>query len=319
MTAALSVHEISVSLPGPGGLIRVVDRVSLNLERGEMVGLAGESGCGKSMLALAIMGLLRGDKGHVEAKSVALGHHEAGPSSSHGMVGHRGKRIAMVFQEPTTALDPVFTVGWQISAVLRRRFNLDRAAARDRTLEALSDIGFSDATDVYRAYPHQLSGGMRQLVMIAMATAIRPEVLIADEPTTALDVTTQQQAMAQLRALQRDAGTAVLLITHDIGLIAGSCSRIMIMYSGQIVESARYETLFQKPLHPYSAGLLAAVPRIGSATPVNGMAGHVARLTEQRVGCRFAERCARAIPVCRETRPTLLDREGRMIACHHPL
>ena len=221
MSPVLSLRGLSVRF---GTSPPAVNSLDLDLQAGECLALVGESGCGKSVTARAIMGLLDARRVKLNWRSLSI----SGLNYSPRVAANR-RGLAMIFQEPATALDPLFTVGWQLTRAIRRRLGSTQAEAQKAALDALSEAGFPEPEDTFQSYPGTLSGGMRQLVMIAMATAIRPEVLIADEPTTALDVTTQQQAMAQLRALQRDAGTAVLLVTHDIGLIAGSCSRIMIM------------------------------------------------------------------------------------------
>jgi oligopeptide/dipeptide ABC transporter ATP-binding protein len=317
-TTALKVRNLRVTLPTGNTTAPVVNHVSLDLQHGEVVGLAGESGCGKTMLALALMGLLGDHGARVEADTLEL-NGRPGERPGSAFARYRGKHIAMIFQEPGTALDPVFSIGWQLRSVLQRRFGLPRQAARRRTLDALANAGFADPEGVYRAYPHQLSGGMRQLVMITMASLVEPDVLIADEPTTALDTTTQRQAMSRLLALRDRVGTSILLITHDIGLIAEYCSRILVMYCGRLVESSDYADFYTRPRHPYSAGLLNALPRLDGKAPARAMRGTVAVLSDLPPGCPFAPRCDYATNPCREQMPAPHHDEGRMFACHHPL
>jgi peptide/nickel transport system ATP-binding protein len=311
---ALSVRELSVEFPGAA---RAVDRISFDLEPGEIVGLVGESGCGKSVAALALTGLLPSAEAQVTAASIQV----AGRAMQANTPAEaRGHEMAMIFQEPATALDPVFTIGWQITAAVRRRLGLGRAASREAALQALADCGFPEPGKVFDAYPVQLSGGMRQLAMIAMAMAVRPSVLIADEPTTALDVTTQSLVLERLLRLRQQFGTAVLLITHDLGVVARCCSRILVMYCGRIVEQATYAAFHAHPRHPYSAGLLAAVPRLASPDgPVRPIPGQVPVLGQLPDGCHFAPRCPRATEACRSCVPELPRDCAEAVACHHPL
>jgi peptide/nickel transport system ATP-binding protein len=314
---ALTVQELSVAFPGPAGAVMAVDRVSFMLQPGEAVGLVGESGCGKTATGLALAGLLERTTARVTAGSVRLADREL---AGNGPPRPGDPNMAMIFQEPSRALDPVFTVGWQITAALRRRRNLGRSDARAAALQALADVGFPDPAEIFAAYPGQLSGGMRQLAMIAMAMAVRPRVLIADEPTTALDVTTQALVLQRLLQLRDQLGTALLLITHDLGVVARCCSRILVMYCGQIVEQAPYDAFHAGPRHPYSAGLLAAVPRIAGPTvavrPIPGQVPAAARLPG---GCRFTPRCDRATRLCSDESPELRGQAPSMVACHHPL
>ena len=227
----------------------------------------------------------------------------------------------MVFQEPSTALDPVFTIGQQISSVIRRHRKPGKSACTQQALEALRQGGFNQPQEVFGAYPHQLSGGMRQLVMIAMAMATQPRLLIADEPTTALDVSTQSLVIEQLKRLKDHHGTTVLLVTHDLGVVAQCCSRAMVMYCGRLVEQADYSELYERPRHPYSEGLLASVPRIGTGRPARAKSipGRVPVPSEITVGCHFADRCSYADDVCRGRFPPLEQTGKSRVACHHPL
>ena len=321
----LSVRNLSVSLRTGPGMARVVDRLSFSLHGGEILGLVGESGCGKSITAAALMGLVPQAAGIVKADHIMLGDKNLAQLDEAGLRRVRGSEISMIFQEPLTALDPVFSIGSQLSTVIRRHRGESRRQARHSSVDMLERVGMADVHRIMRSYPHQLSGGMRQRVMIAMAMACRPMVLIADEPTTALDVTTQAQVLAQLSELGQSFGTAILLITHDLGVVAQACDRALIMYCGRIVEEARVESLFTAPAHPYTAGLLAAVPRITRSEvqrvrAIPGLVPHPAVLPD---GCHFADRCARADPQCRALIPGMQAVDGNKSvhrhACHHPL
>jgi len=321
----LTVSKLSVSLQTGLGQACVVDSISFTLRAGEILGLAGESGCGKSITAAALMGLVPSPAGTVQADHIMLGDKNLTQLDDAGLRRVRGSEISMIFQEPLTALDPVFSIGSQLSAVIRRHRGKNRHQARRSSVDILERVGMPDPHRMMQSYPHQLSGGMRQRVMIAMAMACRPKVLIADEPTTALDVTTQAQVLEQLRELGQSFGTAILLITHDLGVVAQACDRALIMYCGRIVEEAPVNALFKAPAHPYTAGLLAAVPRISSAEvqrvqPIPGLAPHPAALPD---GCHFADRCTRADPQCRTLTPRMQAVDGQKSihrhACHHPL
>ena len=324
-SAVLSVRNLSVSLQTGPGQARVVDRLNFSLHAGEVLGLVGESGCGKSITAAALMGLVPSPAGTVRADQIMLGDKNLAQLNEASLRKVRGSEISMIFQEPLTALDPVFSIGSHLSTVIRRHRGENRRQARRSSIEMLERVRLADARRIMQSYPHQLSGGMRQRVMIAMAMACRPRVLIADEPTTALDVTTQAQVLEQLSELGQNFGTAILLITHDLGVVAQACDRALIMYCGRIVEEARVEALFAAPAHPYTAGLLAAVPRISGAKlkrvrAIPGLVPHPAALPG---GCHFADRCARADPQCRTLTPRMRAVDGQESiqrhACHHPL
>jgi len=332
-SVALSVRNLSVSLQAAREQVQIVDRLSFSLRSGEILGLVGESGCGKSITAAALMGLIPPVAGKSVAEKIQLGETDLAKLDEAGLRRIRGRGISMVFQEPLTALDPVFTIGSQLSAVIRRHRGESRRQARDSSIDMLDRVGMADAPRIMRSYPHQLSGGMRQRVMIAMAMACHPTVLIADEPTSALDVTTQTQILEQLRELGQSFGTAVLLITHDLGVVAQACDRALVMYCGRIVEEAPVGALFSDPAHPYTAGLLAAVPRIsnGEVQRVRAIPGRVPHPAELPAGCHFADRCSRADGQCRKQSPELRTihnpggmRESGQVnvhraACHHPL
>ena len=324
----LSVKELSVSFTPEDRPVAVVDQVSFELAAGEMVGLVGESGCGKSVTGAALLGLAPGPGVRVEAGQLLLGEHDLAALDEAGWRRIRGSSISMIFQEPLTALDPVFTIGSQLIEVIRRHQKINRLDAREAAANLLHAVGFADGERILHSYPHELSGGMRQRVMIAMAMSCRPRVLIADEPTTALDVTTQAQILRLIRELARETGTAVLLITHDLGVVAQTCDRALIMYCGRIVEEGPVDLLFSQPRHPYTAGLLAALPRItaGPVQQVVSIPGSVPPLTRLPTGCRFNNRCVHASQRCSGQVPQLLlmDEDAgasraHRCACHHPL
>ena len=258
----LSIRKLSVSTPQQDGLPAIVDQVSFDLNAGEILAVVGESGCGKTKTAEAIMGLLSGEAWKVQADAIELDGSNLAALTEAGWQKIRGRKISMIFQEPLTALDPVFTAGSQLCSVFGRHRGKTGREARESSVDMLKQVGFADPGRIMRSYPHQLSGGMRQRVMIAMAMACRPRVLIADEPTTALDVTTQAQVLSQLTRLGRESGTSILLITHDLGVVAQYCDRALVMLDGRIVEQATVKDLFARPRHPYTRKLLACVPGI---------------------------------------------------------
>ncbi len=258
----LSIRKLSVSPRRQDGLPAIVDQVSFDLNAGEILAVVGESGCGKTKTAEAIMGLLSGEAWKVQADAIELDGSNLAALTETGWQKIRGRKISMIFQEPLTALDPVFTAGSQLCSVFGRHRGKTGREARESSVDMLEQVGFADPGRIMRSYPHQLSGGMRQRVMIAMAMACRPRVLIADEPTTALDVTTQAQVLSQLTRLGRESGTSILLITHDLGVVAQYCDRALVMLDGRIVEQAMVKDLFARPRHPYTRNLLASVPRI---------------------------------------------------------
>jgi oligopeptide/dipeptide ABC transporter ATP-binding protein len=295
----LSVRNLSVSLQTDRGYAEVVDKLSFSLFSGEVVGLVGESGCGKSTTAAALMGLVPSGSGIVKADQIMLGDENLAKMDEAALRRIRGSELSMVFQEPLTALDPVFSIGSQLSAIIRRHRKENRYQARLSSVEMLERVGMADTGRIMHSYPHQLSGGMRQRIMIAMAMACRPRVLIADEPTTALDVTTQALVLEQLIELGKSLDTAILLITHDLGVVAQVCKRALIMHCGKIVEQSTVEKMFAAPAHPYTAGLIAAVPRISSnetqAIPaIPGSLPHPAALPDGR---NLADRDDKADPV----------------------
>jgi peptide/nickel transport system ATP-binding protein len=293
MTALLEVQNLRVSFPEPGGgRITPVDGVTFTLERGRTLALVGESGCGKSLTSLAILRLVPPPGRIDDGSTIRLGETDLLALRGEALRRVRGRRIAMIFQDPMTSLNPVFTVESQITEVVHAHFDVPKREARDRAAALLQEVGIPDPVARLKAYPHQLSGGMRQRVMIAIALAGQPEILIADEPTTALDVTVQAQILEVLDSLREAHGMAVLLITHDLGIVAGRADRVAVMYAGQIVESAPTAALFANPSHPYTQGLFGSVPRLtGTAGRLSPIPGNVPPPNAWPSGCRFRTRC----------------------------
>jgi oligopeptide/dipeptide ABC transporter ATP-binding protein len=287
----LDVRDLRTSFRLREGTVRAVTGVSFSVRRGEIVGLVGESGCGKSVSSLSIMRLIA-RPGVIEAGQVLFDGEDLLTLPESRMRTSRGNRIAMIFQQPTSSLNPVMNVGFQIGEVLEIHRKMKRKAARARALELLRMVGIPDPKRRLDAYPHEMSGGMAQRVMIAMALACEPELLIADEPTTALDVTIQAQILDLMRALQRETGTAIILITHDLGVVAEMCDRVAVMYAGEIIEQTDARSLFNRPLHPYTQGLIGSVPILGETKEeLAVIPGTVPSLISLPPGCRFAPRC----------------------------
>jgi peptide/nickel transport system ATP-binding protein len=287
----LDVRKLKTSFYTREGAVRAVTGVDLQVRRGEILGLVGESGCGKSVTSLSIMRLVA-PPGKVESGEVVFDGEDLLKIPDKKMRSIRGNRISMIFQQPTSALNPVLTVGAQIGEVLEIHRQMKRKAALQRALELLEMVGIPDPERRLAAYPHEMSGGMAQRVMIAMALACEPELLIADEPTTALDVTIQAQILDLMRRLQSDLGTAIVLITHDLGVVAEMCDRVAVMYAGEIIEHTDTRTLFRQPLHPYTQGLIGAVPVLGQTKEtLTVIPGMVPNLIDLPDGCRFADRC----------------------------
>ncbi len=300
------------------GISRAVRGVDLDIPAGETVGLVGESGCGKSVTALSLLRLIPNPPGRIEADSLRYQNVELTTLSDAGMRQVRGNKIAMIFQEPMSSLNPVFTIGNQIMEGIRLHRTRDRTEARRIAVEMLDAVGIPNPEQRVDQYPHQLSGGMRQRAMIAMALACRPGLLIADEPTTALDVTIQAQILALLKRLQREFGMSVLLITHDLGVVAQNAHRVAVMYAGLIVEQAETVELFRHPLHPYTVGLFKSIPRLGArAERLDPIPGNVPSPIAIPSGCAFHPRCPHAMDICRARIPALREyRPGHRAACH---
>ena len=302
MTHLLEVRNLQTHFPTRAGLVRAVDGVSFHLDRGELLGLVGESGCGKSITALSVMRLV-GPPGKIVNGEILFDGKDLLKLSDADMREMRGDDIAMIFQDPMTSLNPVFTVGEQISEALRLHRKLSKKQARQATIEAMREVAIPDPARRVDDYPHQLSGGMRQRVMIAMALACNPKLLIADEPTTALDVTIQAQILELLDDLRKQRELAVLLITHDLGVVAEVADRVAVMYTGRIVEESPVDELFARPKHPYTEGLLRSVPKLTSTDIVRKerletIEGVVPRPTDLPPGCHFAPRCPHRMPRC---------------------
>ena len=316
----LSVRDLSTAFETETGLVTVVDHVSFELEAGETLGLVGESGCGKSVTALSIMGLLPKPAGRIKGGEVLFKDENLTRASPERLREVRGNRIAMIFQEPMTALNPVQRIGRQLAETYTlHEPELKSSDVTEKTLRLLEQVGIPAPESRLYDYPHQLSGGMRQRVMIAMALARHPDILIADEPTTALDVTIQAQILELLRELQRDTGMAIIFITHDLGVIAELCSRVVVMYAGRIAEQATVKSIFEHPLHPYTRGLLESIPRLEDEpkTLLTTIPGIVPGIEELPDGCRFSNRCAYARDQCYREAPSLVvPSPGRTVACH---
>ena len=313
----LEIEDLHVEFPTQSGTMRAVDGVSLSLDEGEVLGIVGESGSGKSVSMLALMGLVA-FPARVRAKRLAFAGHDVLALSARERRKIVGGEVAMIFQEPTTSLNPCFTIGFQLAETLRLHLHMDRKAARKRSIELLEQVGIPAAERRLKDFPHQMSGGMNQRVMIAMAIACNPRLLIADEPTTALDVTIQAQILDLLRDLQRERGMALVLVTHNMGVVAEMARRVAVMYAGQVMEEREAGALFAAPQHPYTAALLAAMPeRQSGEGRLATIPGVVPGLHDRPAGCLFAPRCAHATPACNE-RPSLRPWEDGLVRCHYP-
>ena len=322
----LSVQDLQTQFATPGGVVRAVDGLSFDVGAGETVAIVGESGCGKSVTSMSILRLIQEPPGRIGGRILFEGRDLLQVSEAE-MRRLRGNTISMIFQEPMTSLNPVLTIGRQIGEAVRLHEGASASQAEARAVEMLTLVGIPAPARRVREYPHQLSGGMRQRVMIAMALACNPKLLIADEPTTALDVTIQAQILDLMRDLQARLGSAILLITHDLGVVAETAQRVVVMYAGRKVEEASVAELFANPQHPYTRGLLGAVPRLGSASETGVKAGRsrlaeipglVPSLRQRIVGCAFAGRCQSATDLCRAVAPAVAEkRPGHYAACHY--
>ena len=315
--AVLRVEDLTVEFTAPGGPLRAVDGVSFELGEGEVLGLVGESGSGKTLTCRALVRLLPSRRARITHGAVRLGELDLMTLPERAMQRVRGEQIGMIFQNPMTHLDPVMTIGEQIGEALRFHKGISRREAAARAIELLRQVGIPDPALRSRSYPHELSGGMRQRAMIAIALAGEPRILIADEPTTALDVTVQAQILRLLLDLRDRAGLSIILITHDLAVVAETCETVAVMYAGRIVERAAKRALLRTPLHPYSQGLIRSQPGTGAPqAELPSIPGQPPSLADLPRGCRFHPRCAYVVPRCREVRPPLADAgAGRRSAC----
>ena len=314
----LEIEDLTVEFPTQAGVLRAVEGVSLTLDEGDVLGIVGESGSGKSVTMLALMGLVA-YPGRIRARRLQFAGHDLRQLSDRARRRIVGGQIAMIFQEPTSSLNPCFTIGFQLAESLRLHLRLDRKGARRRSIELLELVGIPAAEARLRDFPHQLSGGMNQRVMIAMAISCNPRLLIADEPTTALDVTIQAQILDLLRTLQRERNMALVLVTHNMGVVAQIARRVAVMYAGQVMEERAADRIFASPQHPYTAALLSAMPeRHRAGARLATIPGLVPGLGDRPAGCLFSPRCADATARCGE-RPALQAWEGGHVRCHYPL
>ena len=315
----LEIRNLRVEFPTAGGVLRAVDGIDLDVGEGELLGVVGESGSGKSVAMLAVMGLVA-YPGRVSAEQMSLGGRDLRTMPDDARRKLLGKEVAMIFQEPMTSLNPCFTVGFQIGEALKVHEGGTKRQVRDRTVELLEQVGIPAAASRLDAFPHQLSGGMNQRVMIAMGIACNPKLLIADEPTTALDVTIQAQILDLLVRLQQERGMALVLITHNMGVVAETAERVVVMYAGQVVEESRAEALFRQPHMPYTAALLDAMPeRSLGKERLPTIRGVVPGLYDRPTGCLFNPRCRFADDHCRAVQPELAQPGGIKARCHYPL
>lgn len=318
MATLIQVKDLRTSFFTPEGEVRAVDGVSFAIKEGETLGLVGESGCGKSVTALSILRLVPSPPGKIVEGEIRYRDRDLLRLTGEEMRRIRGNEISMIFQEPMSSLNPVFTIGNQIGEAIRLHQGLGRREAREKTIEMIRLVKIADPEARIDDYPHQLSGGMRQRVMIAMALSCNPSLLIADEPTTALDVTVQAQILELIKELQATLGMALLLITHDLGVVAEQADEVAIMYAGKIVERARPKVIFDRPLHPYTVGLLNSLPgTAGKRKRLEAIPGMVPSPLDLPGGCRFRDRCSKAAQVCAGAEPELLEKEkDHWVACY---
>jgi peptide/nickel transport system ATP-binding protein len=319
----LEVENLQTHFATPDGIVRAVEGLTFHIDPGETVGIVGESGCGKSVTSMSILRLIQEPPGKI-AGTIRFQGRDLLKATQQQMRDIRGNAISMIFQEPMTSLNPVLTVGRQIGETVRLHQRMNARDAEARAVEMLTLVGIQAPARRVREYPHQLSGGMRQRVMIAMALACNPRLLIADEPTTALDVTIQAQILDLMRDLKTRLGSAIMLITHDLGVVAEMAQRVVVMYAGRKVEEAPVNAIFANPMHPYTRGLLGAMPKLGSSLAANGrarlaeIAGQVPSLKQQITGCAFAGRCPLATDICRRIAPAIEQKaRAHHVACHY--
>lgn len=312
----LVVKDLCVSYPTEKGCADVVSGVSFSLKRGEIIGLVGESGCGKSVTSRGIMGMIK-KPGRIERGSILLENRELTKLSQKEYVSIRGKEISMIFQEPMTALNPVYTIGEQMAEGIRSHLKYNKKRALDYAEEMLEKVGISMPGERLKQYPHELSGGMRQRVMIAICLSCHPKLLIADEPTTALDVTIQAQILKLMKKLCQSEDMSTIVVTHDMGVVAELCSRVIVMYAGDVVEVGETESIFKKPLHPYTKALLKAIPKIGEKhEKLYSIPGSVISPGDITTGCRFSNRCEKCLSYCKnQTPPQRIMENGQTVKC----
>ncbi len=319
MPPLLEVRDLAVGFATDAGLLRAVDGVSFSVSAGRTLGIVGESGCGKSVTALSLLRLLPQPSGRILGGSIAFDGIDIARATPEQLHALRGARIGMVFQEPMTALNPVHRIGRQLAEVFLLHRTKDKVEAHRLAVEMLAKVGIPSPEIRALEYPHQLSGGMRQRVVIAMALACRPALLVADEPTTALDVTIQAQILDLIRSLQRELGMALILITHDLGVVAEMCDDVLVIYGGRVAEYAPVAELFHAPKHPYTQGLLRAIPRLDAErkSRLATIPGQVPGLAQMPAGCRFQNRCAHATPACAIQPALETVQPDHTVACHH--
>ncbi len=319
----LTVNNLKTYFFTRSGVVKAVDDVSFVMKQGETLGVVGESGCGKSVTALSVMRLVANPPGKIVGGEINFNGEDILEKSQDELTELRGSKISMIFQDPMTSLNPVYTVGFQIAETVKRhRKDVSNDQAWKRAVEMLDLVRIPDAKKRSRNYPHEFSGGMRQRVMIAIALACNPQLLIADEPTTALDVTIQAQVLELMKGLSKEFGTSVMLITHDLGVVAGTCEHVNVMYAGHVVESAPVKQIFESPAHPYTVGLLRSIPRLNEKrgmmlTPIPGQPPD---LGKEIIGCPYATRCPKVQSRCRQERPELMPvgRGEQLAACFYP-
>ncbi|WP_409289835.1 ABC transporter ATP-binding protein [Peribacillus sp. SCS-37] len=315
MNPVLEVKDLEVSVKTENKMITLVSDIHFMVNKGETIGIVGESGCGKSITSLSVIGLLPANA-KISKGSIRLNDKELVKLSKKEMRKVRGKEVSMIFQEPMTSLNPVYTIGYQIIEMICSHTKISKAEAKRQAVSLLELVGIPRAEEVVDEYPHQLSGGMRQRVMIAMAMSCNPQVLIADEPTTALDVTIQAQILELMKDLQKKRDMSIIMITHDLGVVAEVCNRVVVMYAGQVVEEADVEELFENPKHPYTKGLLASIPNMDEEVEfLPSIQGTVPSADQMPKGCRFADRCPNVFSKCLEFEPALLATANSKCRC----
>jgi oligopeptide/dipeptide ABC transporter ATP-binding protein len=314
----LDVRDLSTWFYTEEGIVKAIESVSFSLKRGELLGIVGETGCGKSVTASSIMRLIPQPPGKIVGGEVRLEDRDLLRLGEHEMLRIRGSEIAMIFQDPTSYLNPVLTVGFQVMEAVMAHGGVSQQQAKDRAVEMFWKVNLPDPEKSLGRYPHQFSGGMKQRVMIAMALANNPKLLIADEPTTALDVSIQAQILSLIKEMQEEVGSSVIIISHDLGVIATMAEKVAVMYAGGIVEYGMVADIFDKPLHPYTRGLIGAIPRLDRDQEyLEIIPGNLPNLLDLPAGCKFRERCPIAMDVCAEVRPPVIEvEEGHEVACH---